>query len=73
MKWSDLFYNPDDVGESEYRAIHDCIAGAIFELEEPNPQTELTEDEVITVRGMVEELRDWSQHLLDLPVLARGD
>lgn len=28
-KFSDIFDDPDKVGQSEYRAIHDCIGDAI--------------------------------------------
>jgi hypothetical protein len=65
MKWNDIFQNPAEVGQSEYGAIHECITGAIFDGPTDFPaDTELGDEHVEMVIGMLNEFREWSNALL---------
>ena len=57
--FGDVFSDPDSVGQSEYRAIHDCIIDAVFNGNPPDGDTPLTEDQIHDIRGMLCEFADW--------------
>ena len=64
MKWKDIFYKPDQVSESEYRAIHDCVANAIKETDEPDPESEVSLDDKANILAMLDTFRDWANALM---------
>ena len=64
MKWKDIFEDPDMVGQSEYLAIHDAIAGAVLVTENPEPERRLTPQEWNQVKGMLIEFRTRADDLL---------
>ena len=64
MKWKDIFYHPDQVGESEYRAIHECVASAIKETDEPDPESELSIDDRENIKAILDSFHDWADALL---------
>ena len=57
MKWSDMFQDPDMVGQTEYLAIHDAIAMSVLGTEEPDPDRVLTQKERRQIQNMLEEFQ----------------
>jgi hypothetical protein len=55
MRLLDRFNSPDDVGSSEYRAIYDCIADALFDAND--------EDAEDMVRSMLQAFSDAVQDM----------
>lgn len=64
MKWKDIFRDPDHVCESEYRAIHDCVASAIKETDEPDPESEVSLDDRASILAILDMFRDWTDALM---------
>ena len=52
-----VFPNPDNVCQSEYRAMHNCIADGLEEVEPP--------ERIVMARAMLEEFKEWAESLLD--------
>lgn len=66
MKDVPYFPNPDDICQSEYRAIYDCVKDG---LEDVPPGTDLA-----TISTMLQEFSCWAQALLErLPEKYRPD
>ena len=67
MKWSDVFPNPNDVGQSEYRAIHDVVAmGLDIDPDAGYPgDLEISAEARPHVCGMLVEILNWSEGLLE--------
>jgi len=57
MKWSDMFQDPDMVGQTDYLAIHDAIAMSVLGTEEPDPDRVLTQKERRQIQNMLEEFQ----------------
>ena len=53
----EVFPDPDEVGQAEYRAIYDCIADALADTP-PQQQAQL-------VQSMLTEFRAWAQKMLE--------
>lgn len=60
ITWGDCFQDPDDVGSSEYRAIHDVICEAVLGVDgfAVEREQELALDELKHIEGSLEEIRD---------------
>ena len=52
----DVFPNPDNIGDSQYRAIYETLDGAMEDCE-PADREDL-------IRTILEEFKDWSESLL---------
>lgn len=60
IKWGDIFEDPDNVGATEYAAVHDGIAGssAIGDLgfgEEMDPEAEMNDEQLDMIGAMLDE------------------
>lgn len=70
MTWQEAFPNPDEVGASEYRAIHDDIIACM--LSQPEKMTEI--EEIQMVYAMLEEFKGHAEALMKkiYPLLPPG-
>jgi len=69
--WRDLFQDPDEVGESEYRAMYDNIVEAIFDDTEPRGNHVVTSEEQSQIVDMLQEFKGNAEHALEK--LGEGD
>lgn len=64
MKWSDIFEDPDNVGQTEYLAIHDAVASAVMNTESPDPLQLVSRDQQQQIAGMLRAISSEAQRLL---------
>ena len=67
LKWGDVFPNPDMVGSSEYRALHELLAD-VADLSnggsaDPDPEAEIAEAKRIHMLAVLEELEGWTKSI----------
>jgi hypothetical protein len=63
-KWGDVFQDPDAVGSSEYRALHDLLADVTelsHGLADPDPEAEITEEKRTDMLSVLNELEGWTE------------
>ena len=62
-KWGEVFQDPDMVGSSEYRALHDLLAD-VTELThgyaDPDPEAEVTQEKRTRMLSTLNEVEDWT-------------
>ena len=61
IMWADIFPNPGHIGQSEYRAIHDCILDAL----EKDRLDDVTKEDLMRVVDMLDEFEQWAKKLKD--------
>lgn len=69
LKWREVFADPDNVGESSYRAIHNAAAmaaevGNVFG-DYPEPDCEITGEALGILIAELDSLREWAEAALD--------
>lgn len=64
MEWNSIFKDPDLIGESEYRAIHDCVADATMQVGDVDTENEISSAELQHIISVLENFRGWTNSLL---------
>lgn len=57
LTFGKLFADPDDVGQSEYRAIYETVVDGVFDGTAPDADFVMTRDELESIAGIVDEFR----------------
>ena len=57
LTFGKLFADPDDVGQSEYRAIYETVVDGVFDGDAPERDYVMSHDELEQIAGMVDEFR----------------
>ena len=61
-----VFRNPDDLGNSEYRAIYDTIIDSVFDGDVPEPGDDndpITSGQTDLILGILDEFAEWATAL----------